>query len=183
MTAPQELRTTRLLLRSFERKDIPVLVRLAGAREVAATTANIPHPYTEADARSFFVYGEEEFRAGRSAIFAITMLKEGDLCGAVGLSIAPAHRRAELGYWIGIPYWRRGFATEAASAAVAFGFNTLGLHRIHASHFAGNVASQRVLEKIGMRHEGRSREHVRKWDRFIDLENYGLLAKEFRNHK
>ena len=183
MTAPQELRTTRLLLRSFERKDISAIVRLAGARDVAATTSNIPHPYTDDDARSFLAYGQEELRAGRSAIFAITILKEGDLCGAVGLTINPLQRRAELGYWIGIPFWRRGFATEAASAVLAFGFETLGLHRIHASHFAGNIASQRVLEKIGMRHEGRARGHVLKWDRFIDLENYGLLAEESRNIK
>jgi ribosomal-protein-alanine N-acetyltransferase len=183
MTAPQELRTTRLLLRSFERKDIPAIARLAGAREVAATTTNIPHPYTEDDARNFLAYGQEELRAGRSAIFAITILKEGNLCGAVGLTINPLQQRAELGYWIGIPFWRRGFATEAASTVLAFGFETLGLHRIHASHFAGNIASRRVLEKIGMRHEGCSRDHVRKWDRFIDLENYGLLAEEFRNNK
>src|ERR1700686_3088559 len=116
MTAPQELRTTHLLLRSFERKDIPAIVRLAGAREVAATTANIPHPYSEDDARNFLAYGQEELRAGRSAIFAITLLKDDDLCGAVGLTIASAQQRAELGYWIGIPFWRRGFATEAASA-------------------------------------------------------------------
>ena len=56
----------------------------------------------------------------------------------------------------------------------------LGLHRIYAHHFAGNTASQRVLEKIGMRHEGRSRQHIRKWDQFVDVENYGLLAEEFR---
>jgi len=183
MTAPQELWTTRLLLRSFERKDIPAIVRLAGAREVAATTTNIPHPYSEDDARIFLAHGDEELRAGRSAIFAITLLGEGDLCGAVGLTIAPTQLRAELGYWIGVPYWRRGFATEAAHAVLAFGFETLGLHRIHASHFAGNIASRRVLEKIGMHHEGCARAHVRKGDRFIDLENYGLLVEEFRNTK
>jgi RimJ/RimL family protein N-acetyltransferase len=98
----------------------------------------------------------------------------------VGLHIAEAHRRAELGYWIGVPFWGRGYATEAARAAVAFGFETLRLNRIYAHHFAGNTASQRVLEKIGMRHEGRSRQHIQKWDRFVDLENYALLAEDFR---
>jgi [ribosomal protein S5]-alanine N-acetyltransferase len=180
MTAPQELRTSRLLLRSFERKDIPAIVRLAGAREVAVTTASIPHPYTENDAKSFLAHGHDEFREGRSAIFAITLLQDNELCGAVGLSIAPAHHRAELGYWIGVPFWRRGIATEAAAAVLAFGFETLQLQRIHASHFAGNTASQRVLEKIGMHHEGSARKHILKWDQFIDLENYGLLAAEFR---
>jgi RimJ/RimL family protein N-acetyltransferase len=183
MTAPQELRTPRLLLRSIERSDLSAIVRLVGAREIAATTANIPHPYVAENAQSFLEHAEEEFRAGRSATFAVTISPRGEFCGAVGLVITPAHERAELGYWIGVPYWGQGFATEAASAVLAFGFETLRLNRIHASHFAGNSASQRVLEKIGMRHEGPSRQHIKKWNRFIDLENYGLLASEFRGAK
>jgi RimJ/RimL family protein N-acetyltransferase len=180
MTAPQELRTARLLLRSLEREDIPALVRLAGVKEIAATTLNIPHPYAEGDAQSFLDKANEDFRAGSSVTFAISMLPGRELCGAVGLSIAEAHNHAELGYWIGAPFWGKGYVTEAATAAVAFGFETLRLRRIYAHHFAGNTASQRVLEKIGMRHEGRFRQHIRKWDRFIDVENYGLLAEEFR---
>jgi RimJ/RimL family protein N-acetyltransferase len=179
MTAPQELRTPHLLLRSIERGDIPAIVRLAGAREIAATTISIPHPYAEGDAQSFLAHADDGFRAGRSVIFAITISPGAELCGAVGLAIAPAHERAELGYWMGVPYWGRGFATEAAGAVMAFGFETLRLHRIFASHFAGNIASKRVLEKIGMRHEGMSPQHARKWNRFVDLENYGLLASEF----
>ena len=116
MTAPRELRTLRLLLRSFEPGDIPTIVRLAGAREIAATTINIPHPYTEEDAQNFLAHADEDFRAGRSVTFAVTALPAGDLCGAVGLAIVPAHERAELGYWIGVPYWGQGFATEAASS-------------------------------------------------------------------
>jgi RimJ/RimL family protein N-acetyltransferase len=181
MTAPRELRTARLLLRSFENEDIPAIVRLAGAKQIAATTLMIPHPYAEDDARNFLAKANEDFTEGLSAIFAISILPGHELCGAVGLHIADSHKRAELGYWIGIPYWGRGFATEAAGAAVAFGFETLGLHRIYAHHFSENTASQRVLEKIGMRHEGRSREHVQKWDRFIDVENYGILAEEFQH--
>jgi [ribosomal protein S5]-alanine N-acetyltransferase len=180
MTAPQELRTLRLLLRSIEPGDIPTIMRLAGAREIAGTTINIPHPYTQEDGQNFLAHADQDFRAGRSVTFVVTTLSGGDLCGAVGLAIVPAHERAELGYWIGVPFWGQGFATESASAVMAFGFETLRLNRIHASHFAGNTASQRVLEKIGMRHEGPSRQHVRKWNLFFDVENYGLLASEFR---
>jgi ribosomal-protein-alanine N-acetyltransferase len=179
MTAPQEIRTARLLLRSIEREDVPAIVRLAGAYEIAATTVQIPHPYAESDALTFLAQASEDFRAGRSVAFAISISAGGEFCGAVGLHLADAHRRAELGYWIGVPFWGKGYATEAASAAVAFGFKALHLHRIFAHHFAGNTASQRVLEKIGMRHEGRSRQHIQKWDQFIDTENYGLLAEEF----
>jgi RimJ/RimL family protein N-acetyltransferase len=180
MTAPHELRTARLLLRSFEREDIPALVRLAGANEISATTLNIPHPYAEDDAETFLAKANEDFRTGRSVSFAISISPGRELCGAVGLNIADAHKRAELGYWIGVPFWGRGYATEAASAVVAFGFESLRLRRIFAHHFSGNIASQRVLEKIGMRHEGCFRQHIRKWDRYIDVENYGLLAEEFR---
>jgi ribosomal-protein-alanine N-acetyltransferase len=180
MTAPQELRTPRLLLRSFESVDVPAIVRLAGVNEIAATTLNIPHPYAENDARSFLAKANEDFRGGLSVSFAISILPGRELCGAVGLHIADTHRRAELGYWIGVPFWGKGFATEAASASVAFGFETLHLHRIYAHHFSGNIASKRVLEKIGMLREGRSRQHISKWDRYVDVENYGLLAEEFR---
>src|SRR5487761_944554 len=137
MTAPRELRTARLLLRSFEREDVPAIVRLAGANEIAATTLNIPHPYTDGDARSFLAKANEDFRAGRSVSFAISISTGRELCGAVGLNIADPHRRAELGYWIGVPFWGRGFATEAAIASVAFGFDTLCLRRIYAHHFSG----------------------------------------------
>ena len=180
MTAPRELRTARLLLRSFQREDIPALVPLVGAREIAATTTNIPNPYTEDDARSFLTQSENDFLAGRSISYLIAVAQTGELCGGVGLTITAVHRHAELGYWIGVPYWGQGFAREAASAVMSFGFESLQMHRIFAHVHAGNIASQRVLEKIGMRHEGRSREHARKWDRFVDLENYGVLAGEIR---
>ena len=179
MTAPQRLRTVRLLLRSLEPGDVPALVRLAGAREIAATTLRIPHPYAESDALQFLAMASEDFRAGRSVSFAVSISPSHELCGGVGLELNQTHRHAELGYWIGVPFWGKGYATEAARAVVAFGFETLRLHRIFAHHFAGNKASQRVLERIGMRHEGRSRQHVQKWGRWIDLENYGLLAEEF----
>ncbi len=183
MTAPQALRTARLLLRSYDREDIPAIVRLAGAREIAATTINIPYPYAEEDAESFLTKASEEFRAGRAVIFGVAIPPGREPYGGVGLNIVGEHNHAELGYWIGVPYWGCGYATEAASAVVAFGFETLRLNRICAHCFAGNAASRRVLEKIGMRLEGRSREHVRKWDRFIDLENYGLLAAEYLGGK
>jgi RimJ/RimL family protein N-acetyltransferase len=95
------------------------------------------------------------------------------------LEIEPAHRRAELGYWIGVPHWSRGYATEAARAALHYGFETLQLERIFASHFRHNPASGRVLKKLGMRHEGCLRAHILKWGEFVDLEAYGLLRSEF----
>ena len=171
------LRTERLVLRPFLLTDIPAVTRLISAREVAATTLRIPHPYNEEHARQFISECPANAETGQAFAFAVTALDE--LYGGIGLHIEAQHRHAELGYWIGVPYWGRGYATEAARAVVGFGFETLKLERIFAHHFAHNPASGRVLQKIGMQHEGRLRHHFLKWDQFVNAELYGVLRSEF----
>ncbi len=174
------LETERLILRPLEISDIAALVPLIGAREVAATTLRIPHPYTEADARDYIASSHESFSSGEEVRLAIVMREHNSLCGGVGLRIENEHRRAELGYWIGLPYWNRGIATEAAMAVVNYGFESLKLNRIFAGFVAGNSASERVLKKIGMQREGCQRGHDQKWGKFLDLELYGILASDPR---
>ena len=174
ITIVPTLETARLVLRSYGPPDIPELVRLIGAREVAATTLRVPHPYTEQDAEEFIGNIDEEHEAR----FAITLRASGGLCGGVGLRIDREHRHAELGYWIGVPYWGNGYATEAARAVLGYGFEDLKLHRIFATHFKQNAASRNVLQKLGMRHEGCLRSHVLKWGNFIDVEIYAVLSQE-----
>ena len=172
------LETKRLLLRAFTLEDATQVRELASAREVAATTLNIPHPYDTSDAETWIASHPGSFQAGEAVHFAITRKQEGDLIGAVGLQIQAVHRRAELGYWIGVPYWNQGYCSEAAAAVVRFGFEELGLHRVFAHHFSSNPASGRVMHKVGMLHEGRLHEHVLKWDAFHDLEIYGLTRED-----
>ena len=102
------------------------------------------------------------------------------LVGAVGLELQRDHDRAELGYWIGVPHRNRGYATEAARAVLGYAFETLGLHRVFAFHYSKNAASGRVLQKIGMTHEGRRRAHPLKWGEYLDNEVYGILRDEWR---
>jgi ribosomal-protein-alanine N-acetyltransferase len=172
------LQTERLTLRVHAPSDILALIPLIGAREVAATTLRIPHPYTEPDAQDFMAGTQEELLNGSGLRLGIILRESDTLCGGVGLRIEPDHRRAELGYWIGVPHWGKGYATEAAGAMVQYGFETLQLHRIFASHFADNLASARVLRKIGMRHEGSQRGHILKWGEFVDIEMYGTVASD-----
>lgn len=172
------LQTERLTLRTYDLSDISALVPLIGAREVAATTLRIPHPYTESDAREFIAGTQEDLARGTELRLAITLKQSNTLCGGVGLRIEPDHRRAELGYWLGVPFWGKGYATEAARAVVQHGFRALGLHRIFASHVPRNPASGRVLRKVGMRHEGILRGHILKWGEYLDLEMYGMVASD-----
>ena len=178
MTAPTELCTERLRLRGFSEVDIPAIVHLAGAPEIAATTLLIPHPYKESDAMEFLTSAEQACKKGEAVVFAITSGVTGELYGAVGLHPDRPQARAELGFWMGVPYWGRGYCTEAIIAAVRYGFREVNLNRIFAMAFSSNAASRRVLRKAGFRHEGCLRSHVVKWGEFHDLECYGILSTE-----
>ena len=173
------IQTERLVLRAFTEADIPELVPLIVAREVARTTLRIPHPYDERHAHEFLAM-ESKLNELR---LAIILRKEAKLCGGIGLHPDHEHRRAELGYWIGVPFWGNGYATEAARAVVEYGFTHFGLNRIFASHFQGNRASGKVLRKVGMKHEGRMRQHLLKWNHFLDLEIYAILREDWARVK
>lgn len=177
------IRTARLLLRGFRAGDLEALHPLANDVDVARNTLNIPHPYEREDAQAWIDSQGDRLRHREAVTCAVTLSgsddEDGPLIGAVGLILVDEHERAELGYWIGRPYWGRGYATEAAAAVVAWGFDVLELHRIHASHFPHNPASGTVLRKLGMVPEGTFRHHVKKWDEFLDLEVYGILRGEW----
>ena len=134
------LETTRLRLRPYTEADIAELVRLLGVREVAATTLRIPHPYNEQDGKDFLALLLDHHRLW----LAITLREGGRQVGGIGLTIDEPHQHAELGYWLGIESWGKGYATEAAQEMLRYGFQDLKLHRIFASHFKHNPASGRT---------------------------------------
>jgi ribosomal-protein-alanine N-acetyltransferase len=149
---------------------------LAGDADIASTTLHVPHPYSDGVAEQWIESHPEKFKTGE-IIFAIVLKPDSILIGAIGLVTNADHENAELGYWIGKPYWNHGYGTEAAHAVVDYAFGTLRLRRVFAQHFTRNVASGHVLKKVGMKHEGRQRQHVKKWGRFEDVEIYGILRK------
>jgi RimJ/RimL family protein N-acetyltransferase len=179
MSKRPTLTTARLKLRPFQLTDAEQVVRLAGAREVADTTLHIPHPYREEDALDWITSQEIAFDRGDAVTFAIERKQDGQLLGAIGLHSNRDHRYAEMGYWIGGPYWNQGYCTEAAGRSLQYAFEKLGLHRVQARHFSRNQASGRVMQKIGMQREGTLRQAVLKWDRFEDLELYSILKSEW----
>ena len=177
--AQPDILTPRPRLRPFRASDARAVAALCRDREIAATTLLIPHPYRLSHAREWIAGHAEQFSSGKRADYAVTLRAEETLVGAVGLRLEPDHRRAELGYWIGKTHWNRGYATEAARAAMGFGFRHYRLHRIYAHHMASNPASGEVLLKLGMRYEGRVRQHIVKWDRYEDVLIYGMLRSEW----
>lgn len=179
MPEQPKLETPRLILRPFELADAADVQRMAGAPEVADTTLNVPHPYEDGMAEAWIESHPGQFAKGTIITYAITLKDGGSLIGAVSLGLTPRHQRAELGYWMGMPFWNKGYTTEASAALIEYGFSSLGLHKITASHFTRNPASGRVMQKLGMTLEGTHHSHFLKGERFEDVAVYGLLTDQW----
>lgn len=179
MTQPT-LETLRLKLRPFSLSDARDVMRLAGDRDIADTTLNIPHPYADGMAESWIETHKPGYETNSSVTFAVVLRDGACLVGAIGLTIDVRFNKAELGYWTGRPYWNKGYATEAAKAAVEFGFSDLRLNRIYARHLARNPSSGRVMEKIGMQQEGIARQDLMKWEKYEDMVLYGILLEDWK---
>jgi ribosomal-protein-alanine N-acetyltransferase len=173
------IETERLILRPYRPSDAADVQRLAGAREVAYTTLNIPYPYPDGAAETWIGTHAAGWAAGEELPLAVTLRDEGRFVGGIGLSFNVRHEWAEMGYWIAVADWGKGYCTEAARALLGYGFETLGLNRIQATHLKRNPASGRVMQKIGMQCEGCLRQGVKKWNQFEDLVQYAILRDEY----
>ena len=145
------LETARLVLRPPVEADIPHLVALVGPFEVSKNLSRVPHPYTEVDAKNYIAKSAAGWQSGEDLGFSILRKEDG---AHVGMCALHPSRNWEIGYNVGVPYWGRGYATEAAACIVAFGFDERGAQRLAAEWFHDNPASGRVLEKLGFERAG-----------------------------
>ena len=173
------LQTKRLTLRPLVMSDAPDVHRLVGAIEIARNTLRIPHPYPDGAAEQWIGMHQNELKETDEVVFAIVVRETSEFAGVIGLE--PKHFDiAEIGYWIGVPYWGRGYASEAARAVIEYGFEQRGFNRIEAGHFVRNPASGRVMEKAGMKYEGLLRQAMKKGDEYLDVKMYSILRSEFQ---
>lgn len=171
--------TKRLILSRPKAADIPNIIQYAGHEKVAATTQNMPHPYAEEHAIFWLNMANDGFQNQSKYIFGIRLKATEELIGGIGLHLTSEFNRAELGYWIGVPFWNKGYATEAAGAILKFGFNQLKLNKIHAVYMKENPSSGRVMIKNGMIKEGELKEHYRKGDEYRTVIQYRLTQREY----
>ena len=143
------LETERLILRPFELTDASRVTLLAGDERIADVTANIPHPYPEGLAETWILSHAEKWVKNELASFAIVQRDFNILIGCISV-MNIRNLEGELGYWIGVKYWNKGYCSEACKIVVEFCFDTLNLKRVHAHHLSRNPASGRVLEKSGL---------------------------------
>ncbi len=174
-TDPPILKTERLILRPFLISDAQRVKELAGDRRIYDTTLNVPHPYEDGMAEQWISSHQANFNSNRGLVLALTIKDKEGIIGTVGLNSNPNQKKAELVYWIGFPYWNKGYCTEAAKKIVDYGFSSLGYHKISARYMVNNPASGKVMEKIGMKREGILIDEEFKDGEFHTLVLYGII--------
>lgn len=173
------IESKRLRLRMPAVKDIPRIIEFANHPKVAKLTLDIPHPYYEKDAVSWVNIANQGFEDKNHFVFAICGLTNDLFMGGIGLRLNRRFNHAELGFWIGEPFWNKGYVTEAAKQVLKFGFEKIELQKIFAVHLIDNPASGKVLAKNGMIKEGELVDHIRKDDNYLTLIQYRLTRNEY----
>lgn len=171
------LETVRLTLNQPHIDDIPRLVEIMKNPVYNKNTTNIPFPYTKENGAFWVNLALDGLVQGDKYIFAIRLKGSPSIIGGIGLGIDKTNNKAEMGYWLDEHYWNKGMASEAAKALVAFGFDTLQLHKIVATHFTYNKASGRIMQKIGMQQEEVLKAQVLKNGTYLDLVVYAIVKE------
>lgn len=170
-------------IRGLVESDAPALQRICEQESVARFTRSIPHPYPPEGAIEFIRKQADQVDDNTNFVFAVIPDGHDQLVGTVGLGYFQKGdseaRRAEMGYLTDESHRGKGFTTAGCRLLLRFGFETLLLQRIYACVFPTNPASRRVLEKIGMTHEGTARRAELKWGEYQDLLHFAILRDEW----
>ncbi len=168
-----ELKLSRSTIRPFRLTDAAAVAEMANNPKVWRNMRDrFPFPYTLADAEGWVGYASQQDPVTDFALEA-----DGQAIGGIGFALqSDVHRlSAEIGYWLGEPYWGRGIATEALRAMTEHAFERFGLVRLFATVFEHNLASARVLEKAGYQREGLLRKSVIKGGQVLDSLLYACV--------
>lgn len=177
------LETPRLRLRRLHPEDAPALAQYRSLPEVARFQGwNSPYPEPKAMDLIDQMQNREPGQSGWFQ-FAVALGSEGTLIGDIGVHTFE-ERQAELGFTLSSQWWGKGYATEALEAVINYAFKTLQMHRLVAATDTRNLASQKVLERLGFRKEGHLIEAYFDGTHWLDECRYGLLAREwFEAHR
>ena len=176
-----EINTDRLLLRKIRYKDISSLIKYCNNKKISDQIINIPYPYGEADAIYRMNFVLQGFKNKERYIFAITFKDNDKLIGEIGLHLDKTNESAQFGYWIAESFWGKGIATEATAAILKFGFESLNLNKIYATHYPDNKASGKVMLNNKMIKEAEMKEHYKINDSYRDVFQYRLTKKEYKD--
>lgn len=167
--------TERLVLRPPHREDTNALACLANNARVATMVSRMPHPYTRRDAADFI--RRAKTGAIGKCVYAVTNADDGRFLGCCGIEPQDDPSTLELGYWIGEPFWGKGYATEAAHAVIDMAFRTRNTESIDVRCRVTNAGSRRVIHKCGFQYQGTGMVDSLALDSAVPIEWYRLDQK------
>ncbi|MDF0556226.1 GNAT family protein [Kamptonema sp. UHCC 0994] len=177
------LETERLILRKMTLEDAEDMFEYASDPEVAKYTIWNAHQSVK-DTKFFLNTVVERYKNRQITDWGIIHKEDGKFIGTCGFAeYYLAHNRAEIGYVLSRKYWKQGYMSEAVGAIIKFGFQTMKLNRIEARCEVENIASARVMEKVGMEFEGILRQHIFTKGKYCDLKIYSILRQDFFGKK
>ena len=168
-----------LVLKPFTLNMAEVFAQQANDPKVQAMDINFALPFTAEHAQAAIKRYIHDWNQKTCYYFAIFHAEQGTFIGSISLRMYPEHQLADLGYWIGAEFWNRGYTSLAAYEMMRFAFVEFNIEKLNAQHMGHNMASGRVMQKIGMTQEGILRNHWLKEDKRYDLVLYGLLRSDF----
>ena len=168
------MESTRLILRPFSMEDVQDVFLYASDD---AVTKYLTWP-THVDISQTEKVVKEIFM-GTPGIFAIELKSEGKCIGCIDLRICAEHDKGSFGYTLNREYWNKGYVTEALGLLIDFAFSKLGLNRIEGMHYVGYESSGRVMQKCGMRYEGKGLQEVKIKGIYRDVVHYAILREEW----
>lgn len=173
------LETKRLILRKMKKSDAADMFEYASNPAVTKYLTWDVHP-NERFTASYLSYLQSRYRAGEFHDWAITLRQNDRMIGTCGFTrFNFASCSAEVGYVLNPAYWGHTIAPEALSRVLRFAFDTLALNRVEAKCMAGNTASRRVMEKVGMSYEGCARESMYVKGKFVSVETCAILRSDY----
>lgn len=169
-----EIEARKFKLRPFRKGDEVAITQYASNPKIYRMTIALPYPYERKDAREWIELNQAEQHRKRPGMVSFAIDIGGEAVGCVGLSDVEVHK-AEVGYWLGEPFWGQGITTQALRLLTRYAFNELGLRRVFAHAFTFNTGSIRVLEKAGYKYEGCLRKNEIKDGRLLDTLIYARI--------
>ena len=174
------INTPRLHLRKLTMKDAQDIYEYSKDPLVAEHVLWDAHK-SVAESKGYIRWMMRKYRYGEPSSWGIALNEDDKVIGTIGFMwIQPENSAAEVGYSLSRKYWNMGYMTEALTALMRYGFDEMKLNRIEAMHETGNPASGAVMRKCGMKHEGTMRSKLMNKGKYVDVELYAILRREFR---
>jgi ribosomal-protein-alanine N-acetyltransferase len=169
-------------LRTLKNSDAYSVYKNANDREISKYT-RLPYPYRLKHAYNFVRLCQENYKKKTDYELGIESKETGKIIGMISLMhLDNLLRNAEVGYWLGKQYWRRGITLEALTLILDYGFHTLQLVRVYAKVMHPNLPSIRLLQRAGFRYEDRIRKSFFRDGEWFDELVFALLDKDFKEN-